>query len=224
MALIRTAPLKKATQQQQIVPLGSRWTIIYKGAGDTADGLVESPYLLADFDGPGGDGVGAMWQPAGITGGTGEERLLLNTELNCGQLQLLPLFDTDGATALVQLWGFELENRQHFATEGIDNEAPEPRILTDPSPGEPGPWVLGEAYNLCRDDAGSPRSFGAAATDDIVTLKAGLVHGNPLSRDQNGDSWVVGARHKFDTDGTAAFMVNVPVLSAGSIIIAARFI
>lgn len=222
--MIRTAPLKKANQQQQIVPMGSRWAIIYKGTGDTADGLVESPYLLADFDGPAADGTGAMWQPAGLSNGAGTERLLLNVTLNCGQLQLLPLFSVDGATALVQLWGFELEERQQFAKDSTDNEDPEPRIIKDASPGESGIWVLGEAYNMCRDDAGNPRSFGAAATDDVVTLKADLVHGDPLIRDQNGDSWVVGARHKFDTDGTAAFMVNVPVLSAGSIIIAARFI
>lgn len=206
------------------------WKLIYRGTGDTSDGLVESPYYLANFDDD------RYWWPAGMANLTGDEtpytidddapqrlgteRLFLQEGAD---LQLLPLFSVDAATALIQLWGFDVTDRGFQGRESVDVESLEPRYIIDPNSRKKTSKALGEAHNLARNDPGQPRTIPLAALDELMTIKASLVHGDRLPRDQNGETFAVGARHTFDTEGFGAFMVNVPVLSSGELLLFARF-
>lgn len=208
------------------------WRICYRGTGDTSDGVVESPYNLTGFD------EDRLWWPLGLRvnlgeavapvtpddnapAGYGTERFLYPEGM---ELQLLPLFSVDAAIAAVQLWGFDAHSRSLFSQGTVDTEEPEPRFLLNANGGAKLDYVLGEAYNLSRDDPGNPRTIAMAAKEELQTVKAGLVLGDRVYRDQNGDTFAVGLKHRFNTLGYAGFMVNVPALSSGELIILSRFV
>ena len=191
------------------------WQVAYQGTGDTSDGFVESPYFMANFDDD------TLWQVAGLSGGNSLERLILTEGV---YLELLPLFSTDAATAMAQLWGFELTELARHATYQVDGEDPEPRIINKKSSNSSDGLVLGECYNIARDDPGSPRSVAFVAKDEVWTIKPSLALGENIVRDQNGETFAVGAKHTFSTAGFRAFFLNVPVLSAGTLVVAARFL
>lgn len=207
--------------------ISTPWQIIYRGAGDTTDGIVESPYFLTGFDDD------RLWWPIGLNvAGSDPGVVSDDTPYQLGterlfrpagtEMQILPLFSADNATALFQLWGFDLQPRQKLTDSGVDTESPEPRVLLEVN-GAKTNDVLGEAFNLARLDPGNPRVIPTTAQAEVQTLLAGLTAGDLLQRDQNGESFAVGLPHTFDIGGWGAFMVNVPVLSAGELILAVRF-
>lgn len=203
------------------------WLVVYRGSGDTTDGIVESPYLMANFDAdfmywPVTLEEDPAGSPATITQDapypSGNERLFLPEN---SEMQLLPLFTTDSANAVVQLWGFDVFARARG--KDIDVADPEPRYLLNPNRSKSS-YILGEAYNMAREDPGHPRTLAFVAQEEVQTLGPSVAVGSQVYRDGNGESFAVGLMHRFRVGDRKAFMVNVPSVSAGELVVLARFV
>lgn len=197
----------------------SGWTKIFEGEADGPP--INTPFELDTFQRDPDD------KQYNLEGGTPLStpverggRLLISRQHN-GTLEIMPLFSDSGATASVQVWGFEPINPMKVPSPASDSIIIPTTTFVLPSNGEPG---LGMSYNVLRDTGGSPE-----------TLELSQITGNPQQAmsftddmhpywTDDSDVYYVGYRTKLDVSGMFAVMPWVTVVSSGTLILLGRYL
>ena len=199
--------------------LTSAWRVIYGPAGaDEFAGGIEDPYELNEFLSNHGD----VDEPLGREHRNSGGRIFL-TGINTGEIQLLPLFTEDGATASFQLFAFDFAYKQAQDLDDASNKNPEGLI----SPyDDAGNLCLGIPLNLVHGTStNNPlASFSQSNNDLVETVRITIDNNKVPYPDPEGDSFVVGFIKSFDLKGFFAVMPWVSAVSSGELVILARVV
>ena len=181
---------------------------------DEPDGsAIYSPYELEDF-------LPSVEDPTVTDDGDTPLSLALNkggrvflAHRVSGLFQILPLFSYPGATATIQVFGFDAVNKT-----AISGDKRSQGVF--PIPGWP--FALSISYNLARDKDAYPQTLEVLASDEQQRV-AFSTSGTPrayFARD--ADTYQIGPRYKFETGGLWAFFVWVTAISQGTLTILGR--
>ncbi len=197
----------------------SRWMVMF-GPTETADGaFILNPYDLDDFAVASGgvDGSGDPFPLKANEIHQGGGRIF--TAFDQGpNLELLPLFTEDNASATIQMWGFDWYSRRKNQ-ESAGNERTENDIAPSRSSADTG---LGLPYPVIRDDDGNPQTLTFTATDGSDCMSIQVVNVCEPIPDNEGPVYVMSPRHIFERRGMAAFFAHVTNISAGQFMLLAR--
>ena len=131
------------------------------------------------------------------------------------RFEILPLFTTAGATATIQLFGFD-----HVLTDSVPSGSTGSLV----APGSAG-INLGCAYNLAQDSG--VRTYSIAATSDTMKLgivTSGSARGCVYPDQSSGTTYYHGQRLILDTAGLYAFMPYVVTISGGTLVLLVRVV
>lgn len=154
------------------------------------------------------------WSTVSAELATSGGRMCLNRK---GQrrFEVLPLFTTAGATATMQLFGFD-----YVLTDSVPSGSTGSLV----APGSSG-INLGCAYNLAQDSG--VRTFTVSATSDTVKLgivTSGSARGCVYPDQSGGTIYYQGQRLIFDTAGLFAFIPYVVTISGGTVVLLVRVV
>lgn len=195
------------------------WTRMFEGGvdGPPLNTPFELDSFLRDPDNPNLNLEGGI--PLSTTVQRGG-RLLVSRN-HSGILEVLPLFTAAGATADLQLWGFEPINPLKVPAEHRSCIIVPTTTDVLPSNGEPG---LGMAYNLMRDTGGSPEVLEMKPVNGDYQQAMSFTEDGHAYWTADSPVYYVGYRAWFDVRGVYAVMPWVTRVSAGSLVLLGRFL
>lgn len=175
----------------------TNWRVAFNSA--TADGTsVASPFAASD------------WNTSGYEVGTAGGRICLNRD-GAERFEVLCLFTTAGASADVQVYGFDYVLTGDCSTSSTQS-------LRAPGPADVN---LGVPYPLAADDGAT--TFSVSAT--TLTWKASISSTDFIHPDETGGTtYYVGPRQIFDIAGLFAFWTRVESISAGTLVVLVRVV
>lgn len=192
------------------------WTVLW-GPTDTADGeAILDPYDLELFQ-------RGSTQELALED---EETIPYSKDIKDGgrlftlaatgeTLELLPLFTVDGASATLQMFGFDWIQTK----AGLDTGNPN---YTKPTSND-NSWALGLAVNLFRNLEGNPATYTLPAIDGGETQLITVSDNVPIP-DAFGAAYTMGIRYRLSRDGFSAVFPWVTNITAGEFMLLGRVI
>lgn len=196
-AVDRTSrPLVVANQAYNPAPV-TNWRVAFNS--DTADGSsVASPFAASD------------WNTSGYEVSTAGGRICLNRD-GASRFEVLCLFTTSGASADIQVYGFDYVLTGDCSTSSTQS-------LRAPGSADVN---LGVPYPLAADDGATAFSITATTHTWKASISStGFIHAD----ESGGTTYYIAARQIVDVDGFMAFWPRVVSISGGTLVVLVRVV